>query len=112
MFTAAFVVALVATPFAARVAARIGFVDRPGPLKVHQAPVPYLGGVAVFMACAVPIAFVHPALLIPLSLALTLGLLDDARSLPASTRFAAEIAIGLVAGVVAPAPGSFGVLVT
>jgi UDP-GlcNAc:undecaprenyl-phosphate GlcNAc-1-phosphate transferase len=108
----AFAVALAATPIAARVAARAGLVDQPGPLKVQQAPVPYLGGVAVFVAFAVPVAFVRPSMLLPLALALVLGLADDARGLPASVRLGAEIGIGLAAGVVASAPGPFGVLVT
>jgi UDP-GlcNAc:undecaprenyl-phosphate GlcNAc-1-phosphate transferase len=108
----AFAIALVATPVAARVATRVGMVDQPGPLKVQRTPVPYLGGVAVFVAFAVPVAFLHPALLVPLALALGLGFLDDARALPARARLLAEIAIGLVAGAVAPAPGSFGALVT
>src|ERR1044072_1112871 len=96
----AFGIALIATPIAARVAVRIGFVDAPGPLKVHRRPVPYLGGVAVFTAFAIPVAFVHASLLVPLSLALLLGLLDDARSLPARVRLAAEVGIGIVAGLV------------
>jgi UDP-GlcNAc:undecaprenyl-phosphate GlcNAc-1-phosphate transferase len=108
----AFVIALVATPIAARVATRVGFVDQPGPLKVQQRPVPYLGGVAVFIAFAVPVAFVHPSLLLPLSMALVLGLLDDARTLPARGRLLAELGIGLVAGAVAPAPGPLGIAIT
>jgi len=108
----AFAVALIATPVAARVASRTGFVDEPGPLKVQQTPVPYLGGVAVFVAFAIPVAFIRPSLLVPLALALLLGLADDARGLPARVRLGAEVAIGLVAGAVASAPGPFGVVVT
>jgi UDP-GlcNAc:undecaprenyl-phosphate GlcNAc-1-phosphate transferase len=108
----AFGIALVATPIAARVATRAGIVDRPGPLKVQQAPVPYLGGVAVFVAMAVPVAFLHPALLVPLALALGLGLVDDIRGMPARLRLVLEVGIGIVAGFVAPAPGPVGVLLT
>lgn len=108
----AFVIASVATPLVARVALRTGIVDHPGPLKVQQAPVPYLGGVAVFAAVGVPVAFVHPSLLAPLALALALGLADDARGLAARWRLGCEVVIGFVAGAVAPAPGPLGVVVT
>ena len=37
----------VVTPVVARLAVRLGVVDRPGPLKVQSRPVPYLGGVAM-----------------------------------------------------------------
>ncbi|MDQ1521280.1 MAG: UDP-GlcNAc:undecaprenyl-phosphate/decaprenyl-phosphate GlcNAc-phosphate transferase [Actinomycetota bacterium] len=108
----AFAVALIATPVAARVATRAGFVDRPGPLKVQRQPVPYLGGLAVFVAFAIPVAFLHASLLLPLAMALVLGLVDDLRTLPAPLRLGAEVVIGLVAGLVATAPGPFGILVT
>ena len=108
----ALVVALVATPVAAAVARRIGVVDRPGPLKVQRTPVPYLGGVAVFVALAGPLAFTRPSLLAPLALLLVLGLADDLGDLPPRLRLLLEVGIGLVGGAIAPAPGSFGVLVT
>ncbi len=38
------------TALAARVAARIGFVDKPGGHKSHRAPTPYGGGSAMFVA--------------------------------------------------------------
>ena len=44
----AFFVALVATPLSARLATRIGAVDRPSPRGVNQRPgMPLLGGIAV-----------------------------------------------------------------
>ena len=101
----AFAVGLVATPVAARVAHRLGVVDRPGALKVHAEPVPYLGGAAVFVAVAGPLAFERPALLVPLGLALALGVGDDRRDLPPRLRVVGEIVIGVVAGVIEPAPG-------
>jgi UDP-GlcNAc:undecaprenyl-phosphate GlcNAc-1-phosphate transferase len=43
------------TLLARRVALRIGFVDRPGGHKSHRAPMPYGGGVAIFLAAWVAI---------------------------------------------------------
>lgn len=103
---------LVLTPVAAGVARRFGIVDRPGPLKVQREPVPYLGGLAVFVALAIPVAFDHAALLLPLALLALIGLADDVGELSPRLRLVAEIGAGLVAGGVAPVPGRFGVLVT
>ena len=107
--------ALAATPGAAAVARRTGLVDRPGPLKVHRIPVPYLGGAAVLIALGVPVASHRPALLVPLVAACALGIADDAREVPPRVRLACELAIGVAAGLVAPAAGppeAAGVLVT
>jgi UDP-GlcNAc:undecaprenyl-phosphate GlcNAc-1-phosphate transferase len=93
---------LLAMPVAMKVAAATGIVDHPGPLKVQQVPVPYLGGVAVFVGIAVVLAVVHPALLLPLGLAGLLGLIDDARGLPAGARLLGEIGVGAVAAAVVP----------
>jgi UDP-GlcNAc:undecaprenyl-phosphate GlcNAc-1-phosphate transferase len=111
-FLAALAIALVATPLAAAVARRYGIVDRPGPLKIHDKPVPYLGGVAVFVAVAGPVAVAHVALLVPLALLVGLGLVDDLAGLPPVLRLVAEIAVGLVAGMVVAMPGRFGVVAT
>lgn len=46
----AFAVAFVATPLCRRIALRYGVVDRPDDfLKPHGKPIPYLGGVAIFL---------------------------------------------------------------
>jgi UDP-GlcNAc:undecaprenyl-phosphate GlcNAc-1-phosphate transferase len=108
------VVALAATPLAARVAVRYGVLDRPGALKVQDRPVPYLGGAAVFaaLALAATLGGGRPSWLVPLVLALALGVADDAGGLDARVRLGGEAGIGLVAGIVAPAPGPLGVALT
>jgi UDP-GlcNAc:undecaprenyl-phosphate GlcNAc-1-phosphate transferase len=97
-------VTALATPIVIRLAVRTGVVDRPGPLKPHDRPVPYLGGVAVFCGVtAVAVGSVHQAVLVPLALALALGLLDDIAQLPAFARLAVELGIGAaVAWVTGP----------
>ena len=47
---AAGVLSFALTPLAGRLARRIGAVDHPGPRKIHQHPIPRLGGVAVITA--------------------------------------------------------------
>jgi UDP-GlcNAc:undecaprenyl-phosphate GlcNAc-1-phosphate transferase len=95
-------VAVVATPVAARVAVGIGVVDRPGPLKVQQRPVPYLGGVAVFAGLAGPVGWAQPTMLLPLGLALVLGLADDVADMPPRLRLAGEVVVGVAAAAVLP----------
>ena len=90
-----FFVAVFATPVAAAIASRTGLVDLPGPLKVHDRPVPYLGGAALLAAIAGPVAGAHPVALIPLALAFCLGLADDLGDLPPRMRLILEIGIGV-----------------
>jgi UDP-GlcNAc:undecaprenyl-phosphate/decaprenyl-phosphate GlcNAc-1-phosphate transferase len=105
-------VALVATPVAARVAVVLGVLDRPGPLKVHTRAVPYLGGAAVVVAMGAALASHRLTLLLPLGLALALGVTDDVRHVDPRIRLVCEAVIGAAAGAVAPAPGPVGGLVT
>jgi len=50
----AFVISLTATAAMKRIAPRLGFVDRPGQRKIHDAPKPLGGGVAIFLGIALP----------------------------------------------------------
>jgi UDP-GlcNAc:undecaprenyl-phosphate/decaprenyl-phosphate GlcNAc-1-phosphate transferase len=45
----AFLVTLIATPLARKMAISLGVIDRPSARKVHSVPIAYLGGVAVFL---------------------------------------------------------------
>jgi UDP-GlcNAc:undecaprenyl-phosphate GlcNAc-1-phosphate transferase len=97
----AIVITAVVTPLVARLAWRLDVVDRPGPLKVQSRPVPYLGGIAVFAGVALPTLWTRPAILIPLVLAMALGLADDVGDLHSGFRFASELVIGVVVSIVA-----------
>lgn len=99
---AAFAVALMATPAAMWLARRTGLLDRPGDLKIQTTPVPYLGGLGVAAGLAVGIVPSRPALLLPLGLALLIGVIDDARHIRPITRLAAEVVVGLTAAAVVP----------
>ena len=97
------VVAVIATPLAARLATRLGLVAHPGPLRVNTRPVPYLGGLAVFVALLAPVVRVRPSMLLPLGLACALGIADDATDLSPILRLVVEIGIGVAAAwVMAP----------
>ncbi len=77
-----------AVPMARRIAARFGMMDRPdGRLKHQHQAIPYLGGVAVFVAFLTGVVFaieLRPdlkAILLAASIAMFVGLADDLRTL-------------------------------
>jgi UDP-GlcNAc:undecaprenyl-phosphate GlcNAc-1-phosphate transferase len=83
-FFLAYFLALVGTPMARDAALRFGVVDRPdGVLKNHGQPVPYLGGLAVFIAFLMSIGMTFEfdqellALLLASTIVATVGLIDD-----------------------------------
>ncbi len=83
-FMLAYVLALAGVPVARRLALRFGVVDAPdGHLKRQREPVPYLGGIAVFLAFLLSLAMVIDfdrevlALLLAATIAASLGLIDD-----------------------------------
>lgn len=83
-FMTALLFSLYGTPVAARAAMRFGIVDRPdGSLKVHRRPVPYLGGLAVYVAFILTMALVFEfdrrvlGLLLGGTILVLLGLIDD-----------------------------------
>jgi UDP-GlcNAc:undecaprenyl-phosphate GlcNAc-1-phosphate transferase len=95
------------TPPSCVLAVKLGAIDNPGPRKVHQIPIPRLGGLAVVGAVAMvltPLCAIHPPVpeWLPRGLCpgLALGLLpillvslrDDIRPLGALPKLAAQIA--------------------
>lgn len=84
VFALSLVLALYFTPVARQAALRFGIVDRPdGNLKRQTEPVPYLGGLAVFLAYLIGLGIVMPfdhmilGLLLAGTLTLLVGLVDD-----------------------------------
>jgi UDP-GlcNAc:undecaprenyl-phosphate GlcNAc-1-phosphate transferase len=89
----AFVVALATsfalTPVARRLAVALGFIDRPGPRKVHLTPTPLLGGVAIYVgAVLATVSFgngLAPGQIVAIlgcsTLLLVVGMLDDKKML-------------------------------
>jgi UDP-GlcNAc:undecaprenyl-phosphate/decaprenyl-phosphate GlcNAc-1-phosphate transferase len=64
------------------IAQRLGILDRPGPRKIHAAPIPYLGGIAVLLGAAAGMLLFHfelASVLALLVVIVALGLFDDLR---------------------------------
>ncbi len=83
-FALAYLLAVAGVPVARRLALRFGVVDAPdGQLKQQREPIPYLGGMAVFLAFLLSLAMVidfdHEvlALLLAATIAASLGMIDD-----------------------------------
>ncbi len=96
----AIVLGVVLTRAAMPFAARVGLLDRPGELKIHGAPVPLAGGIAVAVTVVVtPALLGHPVsgwVVAAIALALGGGLTDDVRSLSPWFRLTIQSGVGLL----------------
>jgi UDP-GlcNAc:undecaprenyl-phosphate/decaprenyl-phosphate GlcNAc-1-phosphate transferase len=112
LFVATIAVAAIATPWAMRLALRLGLVDRPAPNKFHLRPTPYLGGLAVALSvigALVASLLAEPSLRLQLAVIALgaaavsgVGLVDDWTTLQPLPRIAVQslAALGLwVAGI-------------
>jgi len=111
VFFIAFLLSLLLTPIVLRVANRFNIVDVPKDRKVHDRPIPRLGGVAMFFAFMVSLALLAlnremfldvagkeprlPLFLVGLTAAFLLGLWDDIRRLSSGTKFLGQLLIGV-----------------
>jgi UDP-GlcNAc:undecaprenyl-phosphate/decaprenyl-phosphate GlcNAc-1-phosphate transferase len=99
----AFGVSALLTPVVRGFCIRFGIFDAPGPLKIHQRPIPRLGGIAIAIAIAAGSFFAKPLPSGParfffaaLGLVLIVGLIDDVRGLPPLARLSAQAAAALL----------------
>ncbi|HET9299127.1 MAG TPA: hypothetical protein VFO11_04230, partial [Candidatus Polarisedimenticolaceae bacterium] len=90
------------TPRMREAALRFGIVDQPdGKLKKHRDPVPYLGGLAIYLAfllalVTVPFDQEVLAMLLAGSIVVLLGLLDDLGQLTPWTKLTGQLVAVLV----------------
>ena len=83
-FSLAFLLSLYLTPLFREAALKFGIMDKPqGPLKTHPEPVPYLGGLAVYLSFLLTTGFMHQysrevlGILLAGAIIVILGLIDD-----------------------------------
>jgi UDP-GlcNAc:undecaprenyl-phosphate/decaprenyl-phosphate GlcNAc-1-phosphate transferase len=86
------------TPVLRQAAIRFGIVDRPdGRLKNHRAPVPYLGGIAIYLSFLLSLALTAEferdvlGILLAGAIVVILGLIDDLGALSPSVKLAGQI---------------------
>jgi UDP-GlcNAc:undecaprenyl-phosphate/decaprenyl-phosphate GlcNAc-1-phosphate transferase len=96
-----FVVAAISTRAALAIAKRANLYDKPGPLKIHDRPIPRLGGVGIMLGLLVATApwlltsgksLISGVLLLLMIWAL--GLADDLSSLPSILRLVVQLGVG------------------
>jgi UDP-GlcNAc:undecaprenyl-phosphate GlcNAc-1-phosphate transferase len=104
-----FAASLIATPVCRWIALKRRIVDKPDDfLKPHGKPIPYLGGIAIYMGWVAGILFVVLGLEIDVSLRLMIGfgiggtaimlvgLFDDLRVMTPKVKLAFNVAVGLL----------------
>src|SRR5688500_5332528 len=113
-FAAALVIGLIVTPIVRGYAQHRGLLAQPGGRKVHEVPIPRLGGVATAIAIAVAIGGATlvnpdlgstlglrpnraPAILAGVGLLLVVGIVDDVRGMRALTKLAFQVVAAVLA---------------
>lgn len=100
---AALALALYLTPIVIAAALRYGITDKPKPpLKLQREPVPYLGGMVVFVAFLGSLAITFPfeprvlAILLSASLVVSVGLIDDLGTLVPKDKLIGQLVAAVV----------------
>ena len=100
IFLAALAITGFSTPAVKQMALSLGFVDAPSKRKLHAAPMPLMGGVAIFGGAILILAIYFGmrgnidilGVLIASGLIAAVGLIDDKYPLPAKVKFAGQVA--------------------
>lgn len=89
-------------PICRRLAIRMSIMDLPDKRKVHSAPIPKSGGLAMAIGAFIPVLFQAPgneflwALAIGTTVIVSFGVLDDIRDLNYKTKLAAQVGASLI----------------
>ncbi|HOV85392.1 MAG TPA: MraY family glycosyltransferase [Syntrophobacteraceae bacterium] len=99
----AFFTVVLVMPLVKRTALRWGFVDEPGPRKLHLRPLPRLGGVAVYLGCMAALAvfdLFYLSQLVSILLGATfvsfLGIWDDYRVLGPVAKLSGQVCAAVI----------------
>lgn len=112
LFAVAFGASLLSTPLVRRLAVGLNIIDRPGPRKIHSRAVPYLGGLAFFLALVAVLLAIfiyypgeclegkeqaqqYVALVLGALFVVLLGLYDDVRGASAWVKLPCQALIGV-----------------
>jgi len=103
----AFLLGILFVPLAAKAAAKTGIVDKPvTKLKKHKKPVPYLGGLAIYLAFIIPVVGAKLimdgtlkgviGILAGATIIMILGLIDDVKNLSPYAKLAGQLIVALL----------------
>lgn len=107
-FLVAFGVAVLITPLAGRFARRIGLIDHPGDRKVHTMPIPYGGGIGIFLGFLAAVLLLGPrakdmaVVLGGAFFIVLLGVADDRWQLRPLHKLAGQVAIATAVAIWGP----------
>ena len=110
VFSVAFLVSSISTPLLRRVALRTNILSRPGKRRIHKRPIPYLGGIAIYISFVISILlilYVRPSfrqdvfhklegLLVGGTLVAILGLWDDIKNIRPSIKLFTQFIVALL----------------
>ena len=104
IFLIALSITAASTPWVRRAAVALGFVDAPGQRKVHDAPVPLMGGIAIVAGAILATLFIFRGRVPPPiagaviagTLVALIGLIDDRRQVPPWLRLLVQFAAFLI----------------
>jgi len=103
-FFCAFVIAFLVTPLARRLAIKVGALDVPKcERKIHKSPMPYFGGIAIYvaiMACMfvfLPHNEINISIMIGATILVLVGIIDDMYDMPAKIKLAFQIIAAIIA---------------
>lgn len=103
MVLVTFIIALIMTPAAIKLAPRIGAIDVPkDKRRMHSKPMPRFGGLAIFAAAEIGLAvFLHNdpkvlAILLGGVLIYAVGVVDDLKGMPAKLKFLLQMVCAIV----------------
>jgi len=97
-FVAALAISMAVIPVMVRLAPRLGMIDKPDPRKVHQTPIPRVGGMGIVLGALIPVFLWMPhdrrtmAFLAAGLVLLVFGVWDDIKELGHYAKFLGQIA--------------------
>ncbi len=110
VFTIALIISYVLTPYAKRLACKLGAIDIPkDSRRVHKKPTPSLGGIAIYISFVITTVIFavfnkgmnfnseFKGILIGATLILITGIIDDIKQIPAVYKLAIQVLAALIA---------------
>jgi len=95
-------ITIVLIPILKGVGVKVNAIDMPNPRKVHTAPIPKVGGVAMALGTLVPVLLWLPStpqvrsILIGAAIIVVAGVVDDVKELGYKTKFSAQVIAALI----------------
>lgn len=102
LFLMSFLISIILIPILIYISHSFGLVDRPGTRKVHDKPMPFLGGVAILMSFILGVLIARPieaeyiAIIVGGFFVVVLGVIDDIFDVKPLFKFIGQILIGFV----------------